>query len=110
MFCNIKVLFFIIVYLMSMLLYCFFGKQLLLVGIVPGFALGSIVTFGIIVVSCFVVSLVLSFLFKCSYMACCLIFKIEKAGLSAFSRSFWIIFTGLIYLMILIIFLKVTEY
>ncbi|OEG71407.1 hypothetical protein ATZ36_14915 [Candidatus Endomicrobiellum trichonymphae] len=110
MFCNIKLLFFIIVYLMNMLLYYFIGKQLVLAGIMSRFILGSFVIFGIIVVSCFIVSLILSFLFKYSYMACCWIFKIEKAGFSAFSRNFWIIFTGLIYFIMLIIFLKVTEY
>jgi hypothetical protein len=110
MFCNIKVLFFTIVYLMSMLLYCFVGKQLVLVGIMSGFILGSLMVFGIVVVSCFIVSLILSFLFKYSYLACCCIFKIEKAGFSAVSKSFWIIFTGLIYLIMLILLLKVTEY
>ncbi|MDR0820290.1 MAG: hypothetical protein LBN19_02035 [Endomicrobium sp.] len=110
MFYNVKVLFFVIVYLMSMLLYYFISKQFALAGIMLGFILGSLVVFGVIVVSCFIVSLILSLLVKYSYLACCRIFKMEKAGFSAFSKNFWIIFTGLIYLIILIVFLKVTEY
>ncbi|OEG69300.1 hypothetical protein ATZ36_10295 [Candidatus Endomicrobiellum trichonymphae] len=110
MFYNIKILFFVIVYLMSMLLYCFIGKQLALAGIMPGFILGSLIIFGGIVVSCFIASLVLLLLFKYSYLTCCRIFKKEKSGFSVFSKNFWIIFTGLIYLIILIVFLKVTEY
>jgi hypothetical protein len=105
-----KALFFIIVYLMSMLLYCFAGKQLLHLGIASGFILGSSVIFGVIVVSCFIVSLILSFLFKYSYLVCCLIFKIEEPNFSAFSGNFWMVFTGLVYLIVLIIFLKITEY
>jgi hypothetical protein len=95
---------------MSMLLYCLVSKQLLLAGVMSGFISGSLIIFGILVISCFVVSLALALLFKYSCLACCWLFKIEEAGFSSFSRSFWMIFTGLIYLIILIIFLKVTDY
>lgn len=110
MFYNIRALFFVIVYLMSMLLCYFVGKQLILAGITLGFILGSLMIFVGIVVFCFIASLVFLLLFKCSYMVCCRIFKKEKTNFSVFSKSFWIIFTGLIYLIMLIVFLKVTEY
>jgi len=105
-----KVLFFIIVYLMSMLLCCFIGKQFALLGTLSSFLLGSLVIFCSIIVSCFLVALMLLLLFKYSYLACCRMFKIEETGLFAFSRSFWIIFTGFVYLVMFIIFLKFTGY
>jgi hypothetical protein len=71
MFYNVKMLFFVIVYLMSMLLYYFVGKQLILAGKALDFILGSLMIFGGIVVSCFIASLILLLLFKYSYLTCC---------------------------------------
>jgi lysylphosphatidylglycerol synthetase-like protein (DUF2156 family) len=95
---------------MSTLLYCFIGGQLALVGITFSFILGSLVVFGGVIVSCFIASLVLLLLFKYSHLTFRWVFKKKKVGSSVFSKNLWIIFTGLVYLTILIIFFKIVEY
>ncbi|MDR3256900.1 MAG: hypothetical protein LBT18_04585 [Endomicrobium sp.] len=108
MFYNKKLLFFVIVYAMSALLYYFVNKQLMLTGVMSGFVFGSLVIYGAVVIFCFIMSLILSLLVKYSYTVGYWIFKIRQKAI--LSKVFWIIFTGLIYLVIFIIFLKATEY
>jgi hypothetical protein len=108
MFYNKKLLFFIVTYLMSLILFYFIDEYLALTNIFSGFILGSFILYALVILLCFVMSFICLILFKYSRELIYSIFKLHRKAL--LGKFFWNTFTGFTYALILIIFLKVTEY
>ncbi|MCL2484739.1 MAG: hypothetical protein FWF00_04415 [Endomicrobia bacterium] len=108
MFYNKKWLFLIILYAMSMALYYFIDKQLILTGFMSGVLIGSIIIFALIAITCFLIALIVSIIARVSYIAGCGLFKVSPKEMLA--KTFWTIFTVLSYAAVFIVFLKMIEY
>ncbi len=108
MFYNCKLVFLIILYAFSAVLYYFINQQLVLTGIMSGFMLGSAVIFLIIVTVCSLIACLIALLLKYCYAAVCKLLKFDRQGMLI--KIFWYIFTVLTYAAVFIIFLKMIEY
>jgi hypothetical protein len=104
MFYNKKYLFFISAYLMNLVLCFFINKHFIFSGIDFNLISVSFLIYTIILTSCFIATLMLSYLFKLLKF----IFRL-KSGRFA-TKFFWNIFSVLVYLFMFISFIKVTEY
>lgn len=108
MFYNCKLIFLIILYALSAVLYYFINQQLILTGIMSGFLLGSAVIFFVIAAVCFLIAVLTALLLKYCYAAVCKIFKFDRHEMLI--KTFWYVFTGLSYAAVFIIFVKMIEY
>jgi hypothetical protein len=108
MFYSKKYLFFIVVAVMVISLYSFIDNFFELVGINFNFILGFFTLFFAILFSCFLFSLTVFMLFKYVYKLTLFILKKRSKDLNL--KILWHCFTYFTYIVIFIIFLKVTEY
>lgn len=108
MFFNKKWLFFMLLYIMSVILYYFINKQLILTGIMSGYLLGSAAVFAVIVAVCFLVAMIISIITKYLYNAGCSLCKVQPKAMLI--STCWWIFTFLCYAVVFVIFLKMIEY
>ncbi|MDR3306775.1 MAG: hypothetical protein LBS61_03815 [Endomicrobium sp.] len=104
MFYNKKYLFFIIAYLMNLVLCFFINSHFIFSGIDFNLILGSVIIYGIILIFCFVDALTLLYSVKFFRW----IFKLKTNNFA--TKFLWNVFAGLVYLLMVIIFIKVTEY
>jgi hypothetical protein len=104
MFYNKKYLFFIIAYLMNLVLCFFINSRFAFAGIDFNLILGSVIIYGIILIFCFVAALTS----LCSVKFFRRIFKLKTNNFVA--KFLWNVFAGFVYLLMLITFIKVTEY
>ncbi|MCL1971693.1 MAG: hypothetical protein FWG57_01740 [Endomicrobia bacterium] len=108
MFYNYKIVFFLILYGMCAALYHFINKQVILMGLMSGFLLGSAIVYGLIIIASFIAALLIAFVSKYCYLAGCGICRIKPKQM--LPQTFWMIFTVLSYAAVFIIFLKMIKY
>ncbi|MDR2616877.1 MAG: hypothetical protein LBC22_03580 [Endomicrobium sp.] len=108
MFYSKKYLFFLVTGVIVISLYSFTDNFFELVGIKFNFILGFFTFYFTILFSCFLVSLTVFMLFKYVYKLTLFILKKRNKDLNL--KILWHCFTYFTYIVIFIIFLKVTEY
>ncbi|MDR0617513.1 MAG: hypothetical protein LBG23_01900 [Endomicrobium sp.] len=108
MFYSKKYLFFIVAALIVISLYSFIDNFFELVEIHFNFILGFFTFYFAILFSCFLVSLIVFMLFKYVYKLTLFILKKKNKDLNL--KVWWYCFTYFTYIVIFIIFLKVTQY
>jgi hypothetical protein len=104
MFYNKKYLFFIIAYLMSFVLCFFIYKQFPFAIIDVNLTLFSLIVYTSILIFSFGIAMVLLYLFKFFKHT----FKVKNNNIA--TNFLWDVFTGIVYLSMSIIFIKVTQY
>jgi hypothetical protein len=112
MFYNKKWVFFIVLYVLSLALYYFIDKQLLLAGIMNGMMnglhKGPFIILASIIASCAIVSsLLASFVFLGAKIAALMSGKISQA---TFLKTNWTLFTMLCYVIVAVIFFEMIKY
>jgi hypothetical protein len=107
-FYNKKYLFFIVVSIMLIVIYNFIYSFFKLVNINFNFILGFFTFYIVILLSCFLVSLLIFTISK--YVHRLILCMLSKKHKNLSLKILWHLFTYLTYITIFIIFFKVTEY